>query len=104
MISQIQQSLQTEGHVGCQHDWMRIVFIIIDDEANDEDAAVGIVTAAVPDDAANRMCQISGDDDLWCDIYNWRGDDDVECTENHERAIWLLFDWYKEEQYACYFK
>ena len=100
----MEQSLQTEDHVGCQHDWIRIVFVVINDEANDEDDAAGVVAAAVPDDAADRMCQISGDDNRWCDLCNLRGDDDVECTEKHERAIWLLFYWYTKEQHDCYFK
>ena len=56
----MQQSYATEDHVGCQHGWIRIVFVVIYDEANDEDAAAGVVAAAVPDDAANRMCHVLG--------------------------------------------
>ena len=41
LISQTQQSYATEDHVGCQHDWIRIVFVVIDDKANGEDAATG---------------------------------------------------------------
>ena len=59
----MQQSLQTDYHVGCQYDWIRIVFVVIDDKANKEDAAAGVVTAAVPDNAANQMCQVSGVED-----------------------------------------
>ena len=59
----MQQSYATEYHVGCKHDWIRIVFIVIDNEASDEDAASGVVAAAVPDDAADRMCHLSGDYD-----------------------------------------
>ena len=98
------QSLQTEDHVGCQHDWIRIVFVVIDDEANNKDAATGVVVAAIPDDAANQMCQVLGDKNWWCDLCDRRGGDNVKCTEKHERAIWLLFYWYTKEQYDCRFK
>ena len=100
----MQQSLQTEYHVGCQNDWIHIFFVVIDYKANDKDAATGVVADAVPDDAVNQMCQLLGDDEWWCDLYDCRGDNDVKCTENHERAIWLLFYWYTKEQYDCYFK
>ena len=93
----MQQSYAIEDHIGFQHDWIRIVFVVIVDEANDEDAAADVVAAAVPDDAADWMCQVLGDDNWWCDLCDSRGDDDVECTENHERAIWLLFYWYTKE-------
>ena len=33
--------LWKEDRVGCQHDWIRIVFVVIDNEANDKDAAAG---------------------------------------------------------------
>ena len=56
------KSLQTEYHVGFQHDLICIVFVVVDNKANDEDAAAGVVAAAVLDDAADRMCQILGDD------------------------------------------
>ena len=59
----MQQSLQTEDYVGCQHDCFCILFVVIDDEANDQDAVTGVVAAAVPDNAADLMCQVSGDDD-----------------------------------------
>ena len=61
----MQKSYATEYHAGCQHDWIRIVFVVINDKENDEDAAAGVVAAAVPDDAADRMCHISGEDDWW---------------------------------------
>ena len=61
----MQKYLQTEDHVGCQHDWIRIVLVVINDEANDEDAAAGVVAAAVPDDAADQMCQVLGDNVWW---------------------------------------
>ena len=59
----MQQSYVTEDHVGCQHDWIRILFVVIDEEANNEDAAAGVVAAAVPDNDANRMCHVSRDGD-----------------------------------------
>ena len=100
----MQQSLKIEDHVGFQHDWICIVFVVIEDEANNKDAAKGVVAAAVPDDAADRMCQVSGDGDWWCDLWDCWGNNDVECTKKHERAIWLLFYWYTKEQYDFYFK
>ena len=33
--------LWKEDYFVCQHDWMRIVFVVIDDKANDKDAPVG---------------------------------------------------------------
>ena len=30
----MQKSLQTEDQVVCEHDWIRIVFVVIDDKAN----------------------------------------------------------------------
>ena len=100
----MRQSLQTEDHVGCQHDWISIVFVVIDNKGNEEDAAAGVVAAALLDNAADQMCQVSGDEDWWCDLCNLWGGDNVKCTENHERDIWLLFYWYTKEQYYCYFK
>ena len=100
----MQQSLQTEDHVGCQHDWIRIVFVVIDDKANNENAAEGVVAYTVPDEAADQMCQVLGDDNWWCALWDRRGDDNVERTKKHERAIWLLFYWYTKEQYDCHFK
>ena len=33
--------LWKEDYVGCQHDWIRIVFVVIDDEVNNKDTAAG---------------------------------------------------------------
>ena len=82
--------------------WICIVFVLIDDEANNKDADAGVVTATVPDDDDDRMCHVSGDDDWWCNLCNCRGDDNVECTEKHKREIWLLFYWCMKEKYDCY--
>ena len=56
----MQKSYATEDHVGCQHDLICIVFVIIDKKANDEDAATGVVAATIPDDAADQMCHVLG--------------------------------------------
>ena len=106
LISQMQQSYATENHVGCQHDWIHIVFFVIDDEANGKDAAMGVVADAVPDDTTAQMCQVSGEDSWWYDLYDRRGDEDVEQRRRmhwkswkrnmivtfliHERKIWSL--------------
>ena len=87
----MQQSLQTEDHVGCQHDCIRIVFVLIDDKANNKDATAGVEAAALQEDAADQMCHVLGDNDWWRDLCDLRGDDNVKCTEKHERSIWLLF-------------
>ena len=102
LISLMHQSYTTEEHVGCQHDWIHIFFVVIDDKANNEDAAASVVAASIQGDAANRMCHVSGDDDWWCNLWDRQGDDNVECTEKHKRAIWLLFYWCTKEKYDCY--
>ena len=39
--------------------WLnRIGFVVVDDGANYEEAAAGAMAAAVPDDAADRMCHV----------------------------------------------
>ena len=59
----MQKSYASEDHVGCQHDLIRIVFVVINNEANNKDAATRVVAAAVPDDAANQTSHVSGYDD-----------------------------------------
>ena len=83
----MQQSYATEYHVGCQQDWIRIVFVVIDKKANDKDAAAGVVAAAIPDDSSDQICDVLGDEDWWWYLCDRRGEDGVKCTENHERAI-----------------
>ena len=113
----MQQSYATEDRVGFQHDWVCNVFVVIDDEANDKDAAAGLLADTVPDDADDWMCRVSGDDDWWCDLRDLQGDEDVERRRRmywkarkrnmivillmYERAIWLLSYWYTKEQYDC---
>ena len=94
-----------------------IGFIVIDNRANDEDAAASAVAAALPDDSANRMCHVpcamyqgtTTDDAIYVIARATRtSNNDVECTkkhennEKHERAIWLLCNWFMKEQYDCY--
>ena len=97
----------------------RIGFVIINDGANNKDAAAGVVVAAGDGCRNGRRCQSN----VPCDMYQGTTTDDAiyviagatrtsndddkciekhEKHENHERAIWLLCNWCMKEQYDCY--
>ena len=98
--------------------WLnRIGFVVIDNRANDKDAAAGVVAATVPDDTADWMCHVpcamyrgtTTDDAIYRIARATRtSNDDVECTkkhenyEKHERAILVLCNWCMKEQYYFY--